>query len=536
QRDQLPELDECRERLRFVGTETPTIHLSLLDLQDERELLDDREAVLSGVLARLSKSNRQYDDAYFAQMVAELLTTKEELLSKLIRDHDEYLRLLSELEVAQKELVTRTEESESFIDERVLWIRSSDPIGREHFNQAWAELQDLSHPAEWAAVSIAIKNRAVQRPLLAVLAVLAIFLMILCRDRFRRQINRICEADPDELRGHFLPTVEAVVAASLATAFWPGLMWLVGWQLKTTYGMPDLGTAVGQGLRSAAYVFWLCRFARQLCRESFLAVRDWNSLHFLYLGGYRLPRRRMVLVPGTRWLSRRHGNAGGVRTFLVASSKQHLPRVAQRLAKRLVVSFEACGLLLGNQYPHWTCDPHGARLRLFCSASRITAGSHGECRIRGNPWPSHRAALAGRAQLSTGGCRRRARCRRWASRERGISRRSRADRRRPQRQGTPLFAPLCRRRGVAVRRLRCLVGCDPRTRHFGPGRNLKEVGGSQADRYRCRWHVEGHHESRGREHHFEARRAGLLALRAGVVGGPDASGASRRAGVGTYAD
>lgn len=278
-RDQLPELNACHERLRFVENETPAIHLSLLDLQDERELLDDRDAIVADALKRLEKTDRQYDDAYFAQMVGELLTSKVDLLNTLIRDHDEYIKQLGELEVAQNELVTRTEESQVFIDERVLWIRSSDPIGLAHFGQAWAELQDLSRPAEWAAVSVAIKNRIVQRPLLAVLAILAVFLMILCRDRFRRQIDRICESEPEELRGHFLPTIEAIVAASLATAFWPGLMWLVGWQLRTTHAIPDLGAAVGWGLQSAAYAFWLCRFARQLCRRNGIAERhfEWNA-------------------------------------------------------------------------------------------------------------------------------------------------------------------------------------------------------------------------------------------------------------------
>ncbi|MCA9123261.1 MAG: mechanosensitive ion channel [Planctomycetaceae bacterium] len=279
QRDQLPPLTNCRERLRSVETETPTIHLSLLDLQDERELLDDREAIINGVLSQLSSKDRQFDDASYSQMIDELLTTKVELLNKLIRDHDEYLRLLSEMEVAQNELVARTQESEAFIDERVLWIRSSEPISLAHFSQAWIELQNLSQPAQWAAVLSVIKKRVTERPLLAVLAILAVVLMILCRDRFRRQINRICEADSAELRGHFIPTIEAIIAASLATAFWPGLMWLVGWQLQTTNNMPELGVAVGLGFQSAAYAFWLCQFARQLCRHNGIAERhfEWDG-------------------------------------------------------------------------------------------------------------------------------------------------------------------------------------------------------------------------------------------------------------------
>lgn len=279
QRDQLPVLKECRERLRFVNSETPVVHLSLLNLQDEQELLDDRDAIVAGVIARLDDSTRSYDDAYFAQMVGELLTSKEELLDKLIHDHDEYLKLLGELEVVQQELIAGTRQSQEFIDERVLWIRSSDPIGLVHFGQAWVELQDLGQPGQWLAVVAAAKNRVVRKPLLAILALLVVALMLLCRRRFRRQVNRICEGEPAELRGRLSPTIEAIVALALATAFWPGLMCLVGWQLMTIPEMPPLGIAIGLGLRSAAYVFWLCRFARQLCRRSGIAERhfEWNE-------------------------------------------------------------------------------------------------------------------------------------------------------------------------------------------------------------------------------------------------------------------
>jgi len=278
QRDQLPGLKNCRDRLRFISAETPAVHLSLLNLQDEQELLEERDAVVAGVVARLDGTPRQYDDAYFAQMVGDLLTTKEELLTTLTRDHDEYLKLLSELEVAQKELIANARASRAFIDERVLWIRSSEPIGFSHFGEAWIELQDLGQPAQWLAIITALKNRVVQKPLLAVLGALIVVSMLLCRQRFRSQVNRICETDPDTLRARFSPTVEAIVAAALATAFWPGLMWLVGWQLMTVQGMPPLGIALGFGLQSATYVFWLCRFARQICRRNGIAERhfEWS--------------------------------------------------------------------------------------------------------------------------------------------------------------------------------------------------------------------------------------------------------------------
>lgn len=275
QRDQLPDLSTCHERLRFVATETPAIHLTLLELQEYREMLDDREAAVATVIARLDDSIQKYDEASITQMVSELLVTTDELLGTLIRDHDDYIRLLGELEASQRELMERTEQSLSFIDERVLWIRSSDPISATHFSQAWSELQNLAEPTQWFAIATAISNRVAQQPLLVVLAGLAIVLMVLCRGRFQRQVDRICQSGPAELQGSILPTIEAIVASSLATAFWPGLTWLAGWQLTSSKETPELGIAIGIGLQSAAYAFWLCRLARQLCRYNGVAV-----LHF----------------------------------------------------------------------------------------------------------------------------------------------------------------------------------------------------------------------------------------------------------------
>ena len=291
QREQLPDIRHCRNRLRFVNAETPKIHLALLDLQDEQELLDDRESVIAEVVSQRKASSNQYDEAYFAQAVGELLTTKGELLDKLVKDHEEYIRLLGELEVAQAELIERTQESRAFIDERVLWIRSSDPIGSEHFSQAWAELKELGQPEQWRDLASGIGQRVAQRPAVALLAMLVVGMMLLCRNRFRRRVNRICEVEADELRTSFAPTVEAVAASALATAFWPGLMWLGGWQLRGMHDVSELSAAMGRGLQNAAFAFWLCRFVKQLCRANGIAER-----HFSW-GNVRVARRSLA------WLS-----------------------------------------------------------------------------------------------------------------------------------------------------------------------------------------------------------------------------------------
>ena len=160
QRDHLPDLSASRDRIRFVRQVTPKIHLSALDLEDARDSLADLDTALAGVMSQLAGTIRQYDRQYISQMVLELLQTKRDLLDDLLRDHDRYITLLGELELSQRELLDQSEHFVNYIDERVLWIRSSEPIGRADVAAATTGLNSLTLPTKWWRIVRAIQSRA----------------------------------------------------------------------------------------------------------------------------------------------------------------------------------------------------------------------------------------------------------------------------------------------------------------------------------------------------------------------------------------
>ena len=279
QRDHLPDISDCRDRIRFIRETTPSIHLSALNLQDERDELADLDAAVEKVVAQLSDSMKHNDQQDVTKMVADLLQTKRDVLDKLLADHDQYVKLLGELELTQTELLEQNDKFASYIDERILWIRSSEPIAAGDAMKALAGVKVLASPGKWFDVGQAILKRVSQKPWTVLPLVLIVAFFVMNRRRLRLQVERICHAEESELRHHFLPTLNAILALSIAAAFWPGLMWLIGWQLTSAHVMPELGRACGVGLQSAVFAFWVSIVIRRLIRRGGVVERhfQWNG-------------------------------------------------------------------------------------------------------------------------------------------------------------------------------------------------------------------------------------------------------------------
>lgn len=279
ERDSLPDVSHCRARLRFIAEENPRIHLSLLDLRDVRASLADLDAEVAQVVDQLKSEIRPDDQQYIKRMVVELLQSRRDMLDKLIGDHNKYIQFLGELEITQQALLDESSKLLTYIDERVLWTRSSEPIGPTDLRAALAGLKTVVRPAPWLGLGEVIRQRISERPWAAALGAFTAGLLLLCRRRLRTRIDCICQMDEDELRYRILPTAEAVLALLLAAAFWPGVMWVAGRQLMAWDTTAQLGRACGQGLQNAAFTFWIAAILLQLCRTGGVGERhfDWNS-------------------------------------------------------------------------------------------------------------------------------------------------------------------------------------------------------------------------------------------------------------------
>jgi potassium-dependent mechanosensitive channel len=271
QREELPSVRRCLQRLAFVEREMPVANLDRLEMEDERAALSDLEAVAQQVTRRLHDQPDAMYGEHLQQTVRELLDTKRTLLDKLINELDTYLAELSELEVSNRRLIAQTAEFREFTDEHVLWIRSAEPFHHRLLPSIADGVLALLRPTEWARLIKKSGVDTLRQPLMAAIVFAVFVLLTAFHAQMRRRIRDLCGARLNSVGWRFSPSIRALLWTAVATATWPLLVWYTGWRMTTALETSDLGLAIGPSLKYAAMLSWLSDFLRSLCRRQGVA-------------------------------------------------------------------------------------------------------------------------------------------------------------------------------------------------------------------------------------------------------------------------
>lgn len=276
QREKLPDLAELRARLSFIETEMPKARYQSISLKEERHQIGDPDASVQRVREQLAQPLSDEAWAAIEPKVREALQRQRETLDGLLHDHDIYLDELSDLEVNTRRLVSQSEEFGNYIGERILWIRSTEPLSVKSLADAGDGLQKLATPQPWTeAFRHGVRHAVLQPARFAALVILWGGLFVL-RRLFRRRLQALAKPAEDSLFHGLSSTLEAVALTIVISALWPLLVLLIGWLLTqmaiaAPRGAADVLSSLGQALMIAAYVYWPAEMARQFFRRNGLA-------------------------------------------------------------------------------------------------------------------------------------------------------------------------------------------------------------------------------------------------------------------------
>ncbi len=122
------------------------VQLELFDYQEQLDGLRDLAAKTKELMAALPADSGVQDDA-----VRHILENKRKYLDSLTKDDNSYFNNLVDLDSKQRQLISEAEDYRNFIDERVLWIRSSHPLSISDRGKAWEAALWLLSPSNWRA-------------------------------------------------------------------------------------------------------------------------------------------------------------------------------------------------------------------------------------------------------------------------------------------------------------------------------------------------------------------------------------------------
>ena len=339
-RSRLPNLRFHKERIEFSKTEMQNAQIALLDLEGERTKLGDFEKTIDTTISELGSKVSQIDPEYLDKIVRQQLETRREYLDSLLLDYHNFHDDLSNLELATRELIDKTETYRSFIDENVLWIPSAPRIGKSAILDSRLALTSFVAGESWLEVGSSTSRNTLKHPWASAGLVLACISLFVFRRRIHNSLRRIGDQVAAEKGLTFLPTLRAFVLTVMLAALWPLMLWCIGWWMSLDSSAPQLALSLATGFKSTAAIYFVIELFRQICRPHGLANEHFEWQMASVEVAYRSLGWLIAFTLPT--------------SFLVAVLGQHNEGELKDTLGRTVL---LCGLGLLAFYLHWTMRP-----------------------------------------------------------------------------------------------------------------------------------------------------------------------------------
>ena len=205
-----------------------------------------------------------------AQELRSLLSSRRELLEKILTANQAYFSQLSEIELLYHSLITSVEAFQEYLAERLLWIRSMPFMHFSDFHLFVQEITHLVSPEQWQVVGTGLARQSLASPFLILICFFAIFLMFLGR-RIRDHRHVILQQARNPLAYRFSQPLTILVLTAFVALPVPLVLFTCGWELQRMEGQSDLSRAVAGALTVLAYRYLVMRWFRSLLAPNSLA-------------------------------------------------------------------------------------------------------------------------------------------------------------------------------------------------------------------------------------------------------------------------
>lgn len=277
QRSELPNVIRRLANVHDRRKVIEDVQYELFEADDQRARLANREPFVQAILQKappgLSEDKLQLLEA----SARDVLDRRADYLDQLIRSANSYLDTLFELDQTEQILIAETERYVTFIDERVLWIRSNSSLLSLSELQFDTSDQAFFEPAPWLDSVQKLVTDFKKTLWLYILVFVAVTTLVVLRPRFRSELQ---VAGTRSRRGNctsFRPTWRAAWLTALMSITWPGLVWFLGYRLSLVANGSDITRAVALGLTTVAWCYLPLELLRKVCRIGGLADHhfDW---------------------------------------------------------------------------------------------------------------------------------------------------------------------------------------------------------------------------------------------------------------------
>ena len=267
------ELDALQDSNRILATSmarsgnVSEAQLQVVQLDDRIDDLQDVGTLLEKVRGELPADRPDEFRLQVEQVAQEVVEQRKKNLTALRDAYSDYVTKLADLQRAERELIEVTEAYRTYIDERILWVRS---VIRGRLLIRPVEVVRaatwLVGTPEWLSVPRVIMSDVTRRPPVYVGLVLLVVTIFGVQGWARRGLRVAGERVSSFRTDRFSVTLAALGCTLVRALPWPLTLFVAGVALRLAPDQATVALAVGAGLRRVAVTYLLIQILRRLVK------------------------------------------------------------------------------------------------------------------------------------------------------------------------------------------------------------------------------------------------------------------------------
>lgn len=300
QRRNLPVQDEFEQQSQTIQNETAVTSLAQFKVEDKLKRLMDVDSELNNIMKQQVDQALPADQRMMIQAeLRVLLNNQKELLNKLAVAYATYLRTLGDLDFARQQMGTQAGKFAIYLDERLLWVPSSEPINLSYIADLYHSTQWLLSPFNWMAVVKDAAKLTFRHLFLTFVAILFFVGLQMSKNWAKLQLTAISGKTDS-----FYYTLRALGYNLILVLPLPILLNYLGWFLSGSIQVADFTKAIGEGLQGIAVPLFFLQFFYRLFAADGIARKhfQWQKTTVSLLRT-QIAWIRFIVVPGVFMIS-----------------------------------------------------------------------------------------------------------------------------------------------------------------------------------------------------------------------------------------
>ena len=299
QRRNITSQDQFKLQSEIIQEETAVTSLEQFKIEDQLKQLSDIDAKLKEIMDL--QVDHQLPSEQRMMIQAELrvlLNSQDDLLNKLSVDYSTYLRTLGDFDFSRQQISVIANKFAVYLDENLLWVKSSDPINIHYISSLFHSTQWLLSPVNWMSLIKDTYRMVQQSPFLIAFGVFSLVLLMLYEKEAKKQLLAIAVKVGKLSTDNFSYTLQALAYTLIIVLPIPMLSYYLGWFLSDSLHVSDFSKAIGEGLQSSASPIIFLQFFYHLFAEQGIARShfQWQKTTVTLLRG-QFSWMRFIAIP-----------------------------------------------------------------------------------------------------------------------------------------------------------------------------------------------------------------------------------------------